>query len=226
VLVVASRAQSATVASERERLVALAAQQRDQVEQLGAQVAALDADVARLSDESLQTQAAGSARAEQLATLGIAAGVTPAVGPGARVVVRDAPPGETEDGGETGQVLDIDLQQVVNGLWQAGAEAVAVNGQRVGDLTAIRSAEDVVLVNYVPLLAPYEVLAIGDPRTLPTDFLRSDGGAWLQAVQLSAGITFSIDAVTDDQTLPGATVGTPRYATPIPSEGSAQGGDR
>ncbi len=53
-----------------------------------------------------------------------------------------------------------------------------------------------------------------------------DGGAWLQAVQLSAGITFSIDAVTDDQTLPGATVGTPRYATPIPSEGSAQGGDR
>ena len=39
----------------------------------------------------------------------------------------------------------VDLQRVVNGLWAAGAEAVAVNGQRVTGLTAIRSANDVVL---------------------------------------------------------------------------------
>jgi uncharacterized protein YlxW (UPF0749 family) len=221
VLVMASRTQSRQVASERDRLIALAAQQRAEAESLADRVGALDDEVAALTDLALQSQAAGSARSEQIAGLGVAAGVSAVQGPGARVVVDDAPAGDTED--EQGQVLDIDLQQVVNGLWQAGAEAVAVNGERIGALSAIRSAEDVVLVNYVPVVAPYEVLAIGDPRTLPTAFLRSDGGAWLQAVQLSAGITFTIDSVSDDQQLSGAPVGPLRYAEPVPAASVGDG---
>jgi uncharacterized protein YlxW (UPF0749 family) len=125
------------------------------------------------------------------------------------VTVQDAPEGSVTDGG---RVLDLDLQQVVNGLWQAGAEAVAVNGQRVGPLTAIRSAEQVVLVNYNPVTSPYVVSAIGDPRTLPAAFLRSDGGQWLQAVQVSDGLQFSIEGVSEPMDLPAQPVGTLRYA--------------
>ena len=39
-----------------------------------------------------------------------------------------------------GQVRDGDLQLVVNALWAAGAEAVSINGQRLGPTTAIRFA--------------------------------------------------------------------------------------
>ena len=35
---------------------------------------------------------------------------------------------------------DPDLQKLVNGLWQAGAEAISINGQRLTNLTAIRHA--------------------------------------------------------------------------------------
>jgi len=223
VLVVSSRAQSRQVESERGRLVALAAQQRAEVDRLTEQIAARDAEVARLSEQTLASEAAGSVRAEQIASLGVASAVTAVSGPGALVVVEDAadPTGAgTED---LGRVLDIDLQQVVNGLWQAGAEAVAINGERIGALTAIRSAEDVVLVNYVPVVSPYEVRAIGDPRTLPTEFLRSDGGAWLQAVSVSAGLRFGIDSVRDDMLLPAAPVGQLRYATPAPGSGPVTG---
>jgi uncharacterized protein YlxW (UPF0749 family) len=208
---VASRGQTQQVASERQGLVALADRARAQVAVLDAQVQQLDADVSRLQDTALANEALGGQRQQQLESLAVTAATIPVTGPGARVVVDDAP--DTGTGSDDlGRVLDVDLQQVVNGLWQAGAEAVTVNGQRVGPLTAIRSAEQVVLVNYTPVTPPYEVDAIGDPRTLPTAFLRSDGGQWLQAVQVSAGLQFSIDAVTEDVTLKGQPVGVLRYA--------------
>ena len=43
-----------------------------------------------------------------------------------------------------------DLQIVVNGLWDAGAEAISVNGQRLTSKSAIRFAGQAILVNYRP----------------------------------------------------------------------------
>ncbi len=39
-------------------------------------------------------------------------------------------------------MLDGDLQKLVNGLWVAGAEAIAINGERLTTLTAIRQGGD------------------------------------------------------------------------------------
>jgi uncharacterized protein YlxW (UPF0749 family) len=210
VLVVASRAQSDRVASERQDLVALAEEGRAEVSALQAQVAELDAQVSQLQQTALDGEALGGQTQQQLQALGVAAATTAVSGPGARVTLQDAPEGGADDSG--GRVLDVDLQQVVNGLWQAGAEAVAINGQRVGPLTAIRSAEQVVLVNYNPVTAPYVISAIGDPRALPAAFLRSDGGQWLQAVQVSDGLQFTIDGVAEPMDLPAQPVGSLRYA--------------
>jgi uncharacterized protein YlxW (UPF0749 family) len=211
-LLVGAQQQADLVESERSSLVALAAQARDEVAVLEEQVADLDAQVRELRERTLGSQELGARQTEAISQLGIVAGVAPVAGPGARVVVAD---GDTAVGGgdaALSQVLDIDLQQVVNGLWEAGAESVAVNGQRVGALTAIRSVQDTILVNYNPVIGPYQVDAIGDPRTLATGFLRSSGGQWLQAVNLSAGIRFSIDSVGDDTLLPGEPAGPLRYA--------------
>jgi uncharacterized protein YlxW (UPF0749 family) len=73
-------------------------------------------------------------------------------------------------------VLDRDLQDVVNGIWAAGAEAVSVNGIRLTALTAIRSAGEAILVDFRPLSPPYEIEAIGDPGALEVGFLDGPAG--------------------------------------------------
>ena len=90
-------------------------------------------------------------------------------------MVDDAPVGRRTT--RRDRVLDIDLQVLANGLWQAGAEAVSINGHRLSDLTAIRSAGDAITVDYRSLTRPYRVEAIGDPRTLQARFVESAGGA-------------------------------------------------
>lgn len=80
-------------------------------------------------------------------------------GPGLKVVVDDAKNADDKEG----RLLDVDLQQLVNGLWTAGAEAIAVNGHRLTSLTAIRGAGSAITVDYSSLNPPYTVLAIVTP---------------------------------------------------------------
>ena len=87
-------------------------------------------------------------------------------------------------------MLDRDLQTVVNGLWAAGAEAVAVNGQRLTALSAIRSAGDAILVDYRPLTRPYVVTAIGDPATLQAAVRRGARRPALRTLQQTYGIRY------------------------------------
>ena len=145
--------------------------------------AALEDEISALQDAQLALDASGEAQTAELERLRTLAGTSRVVGPGVEVVVEDGPEDPVPDSGyDESKVSDLDLQKVVNGLWQAGAEAVSVNGQRVTSLSAIRSARDVILVNYRPLEPPYTVRAIGDPRTLGARFGESSGGDWLQAI--------------------------------------------
>jgi uncharacterized protein YlxW (UPF0749 family) len=89
------------------------------------------------------------------------------------VRVTDAPPQVDPVTGRTtqenlGVVLDRDLQDIANALWQAGAEAVAVNGQRLTATGTIRAAGGVILVDFRPVTSPYEVTAIGPPDIADT----------------------------------------------------------
>lgn len=119
--------------------------------------------------------------------LGVAAGETAVRGPGIVVTADDA--GDAVPGAG-GIILDTDLQTLVNGLWAAGAEAIAVNGHRLGTLTAIRFAGQAITVDYRSLTPPYVVEAIGNPNTLPARFLETAGGqAWL-GLQANFGIRF------------------------------------
>ena len=55
---------------------------------------------------------------------------------------------------DTGRVLDRDLQVMVNALWAAGAEAIAINGQRLTARSAIRYAGEAILLDFRPLVPP------------------------------------------------------------------------
>lgn len=63
-------------------------------------------------------------------------------------------------------IHDTDIMSVINELSAAGAEAFAVNGQRIINNTAIRCVGPVIQVNGINLSAPYTITAIGSPTTL------------------------------------------------------------
>lgn len=94
------------------------------------------------------------------------AGAAIAHGPGIKVVLNNPPGFGTKS--ELFNVRDEDLYNLLNELKAAGAEGIAVNGQRVTALTEIRMAGSRIVVNTKAIYPPYEVLAIGDPEQLKT----------------------------------------------------------
>jgi uncharacterized protein YlxW (UPF0749 family) len=183
------RQNAGVISAEREALVDRIRTATSDADELERELAALERSIVEIEAGRLDSLAMSDELRESLAATQALTGTRSVSGPGVVVELNDA-----DDGGAEPQasVLDLDIQQVVNGLWAAGAEAVSVNGQRVTALTAIRSANDVILVNFRPLNAPYEISAIGDERTLGSRFLEGSGGAWLLAAASSAGITFDV----------------------------------
>ena len=99
----------------------------------------------------------------------------------------------------TQQVRDSDLAILVDGLWNAGAEAISVNGKRLTNLTAFRNVGPAIHIGITPLVPPYTVLVIGDPDTLPANLLESTfGQQWYSLVE-SLGFVYDIDP---DDSLP------------------------
>jgi uncharacterized protein YlxW (UPF0749 family) len=148
----------------------------------------------------------------------MAVGVAAVTGPGLVVRLDDAPSSDTSSadrGGQagSGRVLDRDLQDAVNGLWSAGAEAIAINGLRLSALTAIRSAGEAILVDYRPLSPPYTLRAIGNPGSLEAGFADSPAGRRLSTYTSLYGLQVVVRR-SDKQTLPAAGTPSLRLATP------------
>ena len=202
----------------------LAEQVRDRTQESD-RLAALAADLRREVDATqaglLGADAAGRDAAERLVELGLASATTPVVGPGLVVTLDDAP---ADGGGDDplrggtpvdGRVQDRDLQDLVNGLWAAGAEAISINDVRLTALTAIRSAGDAVLVDFRLLSPPYTVRAIGDPGTLEVELLDGPAGRRLSTYVMNYGLSLEVQR-DDSLSLPGA--GAPDLRSARPGE--------
>lgn len=195
-----ARISAPVVAKERQELIGRIEAETSAAEKLEQDVEKIRAEVGERQRKALEQH--GGDQAELVALL---SGATPVHGPGVKLVVDDAK-GTDEGGGgpressgfsDTGRVRDRDMQRVVNGLWESGAEAVAINGQRLTSLSAIRAAGDAILVDNKPLVPPYTVLAVGDGQRLSTAFQDSADGQYLHALQENFGIRTSISAETD-----------------------------
>ena len=95
----------------------------------------------------------------------VAAAAVPVSGPGIVVVLADSAQ-SSQSASDEARVQDRDLQLLVNSLWSAGAEAIAINGIRLGPQTAVRSAAGNILINLEPVKTPYSVAAIGPTKQL------------------------------------------------------------
>jgi len=67
-----------------------------------------------------------------------------------------------------GNVQDFELQDALNNLRNAGAEAFALNGFRLINGTPLVTRDDVLFVGDQRLAAPYTLKVIGDPEQLQT----------------------------------------------------------
>ncbi|MDX5572157.1 DUF881 domain-containing protein [Streptomyces griseus] len=190
-----ARIAAPVVAKEREELIDRINAETQAADTLESSVDALRSDVSERQRKALEQH--GGDQGELVALL---AGATPVEGPGVKLVVDDAKntdqggggPRESSGFADTGRVRDRDMQRVVNGLWESGAEAIAINGQRLTALSAIRAAGDAILVDNRPLVPPYTVLAVGDGKELATAFRDSADGQYLQALKESFDIRTSI----------------------------------
>lgn len=214
IAVIEARQSQPALAKEKQQLIDRIDTQTGRVDALGAQSVSLQEEVNALQDQALARSGTDQELRRRLRTLGVLAGTERVTGSGIEILVDDGPEegvtGDPEDQGK-GRILDIDLQQAVNGLWSAGAEAVAINGERVTALTAIRSADQSITVNYRPLARPYVVEAIGDVDTLPAQFAESAGGEWLYLLKSQQNIRLEITP-EDSLTLPAASSTQLRYA--------------
>lgn len=193
-------------ATERQELVTRINDAQGRQDQLRVRTDEQAAEIRRLRQANLGTTQSDQQLRDEVARLELVAATVAVTGPGIVVVVDDGPGSDPQD-----QVIDTDLQQLVNGLWMAGAEAVTINGYRLTTLTPIRGAGEAITVDYRSLTRPYRVEAIGDPRTLQSRYLDSSGGIWWSALKRNYGVRHDVTSA-DELTLAGDAGITLRHA--------------
>ena len=154
----------------------------------------------------------------QLEQARIAAGLIPLTGTGIVLQLEDSQEPVPQDGSASDYLVGSrDIRTVVDELWGAGAEAIAINGERITPATAIIDIGSSLLVNSAYLAPPYQVTALG-PRDLYerlsqspgfTDFVRSRAEAY--GIRLSFAEPDSVDMPAFVGTV------TLRYSRPLPS---------
>lgn len=194
------------IEQDRQAMVASIETRQQELDQLRGEIATARGEVLDLQRQALARDAGSERIAEQTDALAVASAATAVTGPGLVIVVDDGP-----DGTPDSRVVDTDLQLLANGMWQAGAEAIAINGHRLNALTAIRGAGDAITVDYRSLTRPYTVEVVGDPDTLEQTFIGTEAGAWWAYLESNLGVSMNI---TRDRSLelPAASRVTLRHA--------------
>jgi uncharacterized protein YlxW (UPF0749 family) len=194
----------------RDTLIEQVQNRRAETEQLQDKADALGEEVSALRERELSDAAV--ARLHDLeATTGLAS----VRGPAAKVTVGDGPTPINPVTGERNtdaRVKDADLQLATNALWSLGAEAIAINGQRLTATSTIRQAGEAILVDFRPVTTPYVVLAVG-PDDLADDFRDSNTGRYFRELVAKYAMSFDT-ADAGDVTLEAATELKLRVAEP------------
>jgi uncharacterized protein YlxW (UPF0749 family) len=127
-----------------------------QRDRLAAEQTRLRATLADLQSSADQAQAARDATRERIESLRILSGEVPVTGPGVTLTISDP----------DGALDAADLLDAVQELRDAGAEAIAIDGERVVVDTALTDTTDGIAVGGVVVDSPFEIIAIGPSSTL------------------------------------------------------------
>jgi uncharacterized protein YlxW (UPF0749 family) len=102
--------------------------------------------------------------------------------------LRESPTGDPNDL----VIHEQDIQAVVNALWAGGAEGIAINGERITSLSAVRCVGNTLLLHGSVYSPPYKVFAIGDPARLHAGLDGDDGVDRLKIVAEKFRLVFQV----------------------------------
>lgn len=192
------------------------------IERLETEQRELKATLSELRRELGGRQQAAAADTDRLQALQaeldrqkLLAGLTPVQGPGVLVTLDDSD-AAVPPGADSGAYLihEYDLRDIVNLLWMAGSEAIAINEERLVSNSSVICLGSTVMVNDTRLSPPYFIRAVGNPR-IQQDYLRNPSYLkQLKEKQRLYGLRFDIEGVPT-VSLPAYTGGFPvEYARP------------
>jgi uncharacterized protein YlxW (UPF0749 family) len=163
---------------------------------------------------------AGAGRAQDASQRGavvdnalLGAGLVAMRGPGTRVTLDDSSLKDAPSGNVNDLVIHSqDVQAVVNALWRAGAEAIAINDQRLVGTSAVLCVGNTLLLNGTVHSPPYVVSAVGADRA------KFDADALVRDLKSAAAafglrITVTHETALDVPAFTGSTGA--RYARPV-----------
>jgi uncharacterized protein YlxW (UPF0749 family) len=159
-------------------MASLAEAEKDEYDELTREVAKLSAEVESLTG-AVDVREVKELR-RQVEELDGPAGLEPVTGPGVTVTLSDAPTDRVDAARQDGVDLNRlvvhqqDVQSVVNAMWQGGAEAVTIQGQRIVTTTGIKCEGNAVLIQGVPYPQPYVIQAVGEPSSIQSAIDRDD----------------------------------------------------
>ncbi len=134
----------------------------DEQEELRGQLATSEAQVLEFQQASTTSSSTLAEVNRRLEAARLATGLTPLRGPGLVIEIADSkrviPEGENPG---NYIVLVDDLRDIVAALWASGAEAIAINGERLVATSSIYGVGASVLVNTAFLSPPFRIQAIG-----------------------------------------------------------------
>jgi uncharacterized protein YlxW (UPF0749 family) len=176
------------------------------------ELAGLQGEVQRLTQQAASRDGAVAAAQAQGDQGAVSAGLVALTGPGVEITLDDAP--TRSDGvlpaGATPDDLVIhqsDVQAVVNAVWAAGADGVAIMGKRLVATSAVRCVGNVLLLQGRTYSPPFVVTAIGSGAAVRAQLGASPEVAILQQAVNAYGLTLSVR----DR----STVGLPAYDGPL-----------
>jgi len=137
----------------------------------------------------------------------ILAGLVDLEGPGVVVTVNNLYVGNEVDGIQVVQNVHYDdLLKLVNELNAAGAEAIAINNERIISTTEIRNAGDYIVINTNRHSVPFEIKAIGNPETLEA------------SLKLLGGVADSLGEILNIKIKTQSKIRIPKYQGPLSYE--------
>ena len=167
------------------------AEQKAQLRDLEAQLAELTAEAALRDGAVAQAKAAGEAG-------GAAAALVPVSGSGVEITLDDAPRNAETPGADVARPDDLvihqsDVQAVVNAVWAAGAQGVAVMGQRLVATSAVRCVGNTLLLQGRTYSPPFVVTAVVDAAAVRAQLAASPQVQIFQEAVAAFGLTFTVE---------------------------------
>ncbi|MDD4238813.1 MAG: DUF881 domain-containing protein [Desulfotomaculaceae bacterium] len=158
----------------RDREQELALEKKNLVEDLYKLQMEISELSTKLDQAGIGQREADEALERELAKIRRFAGLSSVSGPGVELVVQPGQAGLSTVNAPR-DITDEHLLKMVNELYSAGSEAIAINGQRIAATSEIRLAGKHINVNGTPLSPPYHIIAIGNASVLKSRLELKDG---------------------------------------------------